>query len=124
MDWNYKNFSKKEFDCKHTGKNEMRPEFMETLQAIRTAYGKPMIITSGYRDKTHPIEAAKGQAGEHSYGLACDIAISGENALDLIIIAYGHGIRRIGVQQKGSGRYIHLGMGDKYANFPPALWSY
>jgi zinc D-Ala-D-Ala carboxypeptidase len=52
MNWDlYKNFSKSEFDCKHTGKNEMRPEFMQVLQEIRIAYNKPMVISSGYRDK-------------------------------------------------------------------------
>ena len=45
----YPNFSKAEFDCKHTGKNEMKHSFMSKLQALRTAYGKPMIISSGLR---------------------------------------------------------------------------
>lgn len=117
-------FTKKEFDCKHTGKNKMRPEFMDILLEIRKTYAKPMIITSGYRDETHPVEAAKDKAGEHSYGLACDIAIRGMDALDLIVIAYGYGIRRVGVSQKGGSRFLHLGYGDKQFGFPEALWSY
>lgn len=125
MNWNdYPNFSKTEFDCKHTGKNRMRPEFMERLQQIRKAYGQPMRITSGYRDPLHPIEARKAKPGEHSYGVACDVAVDGLDAMDLIVIAYGHGIRRIGVKQNGSGRFIHLGMGDKDLHFKPTIWSY
>lgn len=126
MNWNKYSpyFTKAEFDCKHTGKNKMRPEFMDRLLDIRKAYNKPMIITSGYRHETHPVEARKSNAGEHTYGLACDIAVRGTDAMDLMVIAYGHGIRRIGVSQKGSGRFLHLGLGDMQLRFPQALWSY
>ncbi len=55
----YPNFSKEEFDCKHTGKNEMKHSFMAKLQALRTAYGKPIAISSGFRDYTHPAESKK-----------------------------------------------------------------
>lgn len=126
MDWNkYKPyFSKKEFDCKHTGKNLMRPEFMDVLYQIRKTYNKPMIITSGYRDPSHPAEASKSVSGAHSYGVAVDIAVRGEDAMDLFVIAYGYGIRRMGLQQKGAQRFIHLDMGDRGLGFPPSLWSY
>lgn len=126
LDWSqYKNFSKKEFDCKHTALNRMRPEFMERLQQIRTTYGKPLIITSGYRDMTHPVEAAKQNPGEHYYGCAADIAISGTDALDLMMTAYSYGIRRMGLKQTGSRRFLHIGMGDALKlNFPSTIWTY
>jgi len=125
LDWSkYPNFSKKEFDCKFTGKNRMRPEFLEVLQRIRFEYGKPMLITSGYRDKKHPIEARKAAPGEHSFGLACDVGVSGVDWGELFVIAWKHGIRRIGVKQHGDARFIHLGMGDIYLNFPKKPYSY
>lgn len=125
MDWNlYPNFTPLEFSCSHSGKNEMSPKFMEVLQAIRRDFNRPMVITSGYRDRTHPIEAKKATRGEHTYGCAVDISVSGEIAMELIVIAYAHGIRRIGLNQKGSSRFIHLGMGDQIAGFPKAIWSY
>jgi zinc D-Ala-D-Ala carboxypeptidase len=125
MNWElYKNFSKAEFDCKHSGKNEMRPEFLQILQDIRTAYSKPMVISSGYRDKTHPIEARKAQGGTHSMGVAADIAVQGLDAMRLVNIAYTLGIRRIGINQKGGGRFIHLDIGDKLHGLPQSIWSY
>jgi len=126
MNWNNyaPYFTKAEFDCKHTGENRMRPEFMDRLLQIRKTFNKPMIITSGYRDIEHPIEKKKANAGEHSYGVACDIAIYGLDALDLVVVAYGYGIRRVGVSQRGGGRFLHLGMGDNQLGFPEALWSY
>lgn len=125
MNWNlYPNFRKAEFDCKFTGKNEMRPEFLEVLQKIRIEFKRPMVITSGYRDVTHPIEARKAFKGTHALGIACDIAVSGSDAVDLVAIALKHGIRRIGVSQReGKPRFIHLDIGDKYG-FNKSIWGY
>jgi zinc D-Ala-D-Ala carboxypeptidase len=123
-DWRkYPNFSEIEFRCKHTGLCYMDARFMEKLQAIRVAYGKPMVITSGYRAKTHPVEAAKASPGEHSFGLAADISVSGADAFALLSVALAHGIVRVGVKQTGGGRFLHLSMGD--GKFPaPMIWSY
>ena len=124
MNWDdYKNFSKKEFDCKHTGENKMRPEFMGILQQIRTTFNKPMTINSGYRAVSHPIEQAKKDPGEHCFGCAADIAVRGEDVMALLAIAYGYGIRRFGIYQKGRTRFVHLGYGDKELNFPPTTWT-
>lgn len=125
-DWSaYPNFSRAEFACKHTGACHMRRDFMAALQRIRKDFG-PMRITSGYRHPTHPVEARKGHTtGEHTQGAACDVAVSGADALRLIQIATTRGITRVGVQQKGpqNTRFIHLGMGGQ-GLASPALWSY
>ena len=71
-----KYFKIEEFDCKHTGKNEMVPEFLEKIDHLRDECGFPFVVTSGYRDKTHPVEAAKKAAGVHSQGIACDIKVN------------------------------------------------
>lgn len=124
-DWSrYPNFSRSEFACKHTGLCEMRVEFMDVLQRIRTAYGRPMAISSGYRHPTHPVEARKGHTtGEHTQGMCCDVAVQGDAAYELLCIALAHGITRVGVQQKGAGRFLHLGLGGP--GLPtPWIWSY
>lgn len=128
MNWGaYPNFKKEEFDCKHTGKNHMRPEFMDALQNLRIEAGFPFIINSGYRHSTHPVEAKKDYAGEHTFGLAADIRAHGHRALHLIRLGERYGFNRIGVHQYGppSSRYIHLGMADTKLGFPsPTMWSY
>jgi len=123
MDWSkYPSFSKAEMACKHTGVCVMDAQFMTVLQAIRNEYGT-MRITSGYRHPTHPIEAVKKTPGEHTLGRCADVAVEGKEAYRLIEIAIKHGITRIGVQQKGAGRFIHLGLGGP--GFPsPTIWSY
>lgn len=117
-------FYKHEFDCQETGENEMTLEFMNRLYALRSEYDKPMVITSGYRSPDHSIERDKPKRGEHTYGNACDVAVYGENAYNLIKLAMKHGFTRIGIKQRGdySKRFIHLGLDKSFPN--PTIWSY
>lgn len=121
MDWSaYKNFSRYEFTCRcGCGLADMQPRFMERLQALRETYGKPMQITSGYRCPRHPVERAKPMPGMHSTGLAADIGVQGAPAVELLKLALNAGFTGIGVQQKGTGRYLHLDLRAE-----PAIWSY
>lgn len=73
----FKYFDRSEFNCKHTGKNEMDDQFIHSLDHLRMVCGFPFEVTSGYRDKTHPDEAVKSRPGTHSSGIAADIAVSG-----------------------------------------------
>lgn len=111
-DWSiYPNFNREEFDCKHTGLNDMQLGFMDALQALRTEAGFPIKITSGYRHVTHPVETKKDRPGFHTMGLACDIATDSWTAHRLVELAYKHGFRGIGVSQRsGIPRFIHLDM--------------
>lgn len=125
MNWHdYPNFEEAEFRCRHTGKCEMHPHFMERLQRLRMAYGKPMKITSGFRDRTHPIEARKSATGAHALGRAADIAVVGADAIRLVFLAAELGFTGIGVQQKGEGRFIHVDDVPGNVLPRPAIWSY
>lgn len=125
MDWSlYPSFSEDEFRCRHTRRCAMHPEFMARLQRLREAYGKPMKITSGFRDRTHPAEARKTTTGAHVLGRACDVAAAGPDAIRLIVLAAEFGFTGIGVQQKGEGRFIHLDDVPGTQLPRPALWSY
>jgi zinc D-Ala-D-Ala carboxypeptidase len=121
-DWSlYPNFSKAEFDCKHTGRNAMQRRFMYALQELRTEYGRPMQVTSGYRDPTHPVEAKKTKPGYHTQGLAVDIGCHSHEAYKIIELAFQHGFTGIGVSQKGGlARFVHLDMRDD----TPRIYSY
>lgn len=123
----YPNFTRAEFACHHTGLCLMTHKFMDLLQRIRIQYDKPMVISSGYRDVSHPCERDKREPGEHTMGLACDILVYGGDAMRLVHDACMFGIQRIGVNQHGDvcKRFIHLGIGDKVdPRFPVSMWSY
>tara|TARA_R110000772_G_scaffold27860_1_gene70602 strand:- start:2996 stop:3352 length:357 start_codon:yes stop_codon:yes gene_type:complete len=117
-----KYFHDDEFVCQHCGKIGIEDRFTALLDKIREDAGFPFLISSGYRCAEHPIEKAKSKPGSHSMGLACDVAVTGEQALKVVEIALKHGIKRIGVNQKGRSRFIHLDIADSLPQ--PTIWSY
>jgi zinc D-Ala-D-Ala carboxypeptidase len=121
-DWSqYPNFTKAEFDCRPTGKNLMQDDFMAMLQTLREAYARPMRITSGYRDITHPVEARKTHShGEHTQGRCADVATtSSADRFELVRLALEHGFTRIGIAKN----FVHLGIGGQ--GLPErVMWDY
>lgn len=110
-------FKLSDFDCQETGNNEMSEEFLEKLDDLRHVCGFPFIITSGYRDPTHSIEARKAKAGTHARGIASDIRINnGNEAYDIIKNAQSMGFNGIGVAKSFIHVDIRKGM--------PVIWSY
>lgn len=124
--WNWPNFTPAELQCRHTGTFAMNPAFLDKLQAFRTHLRFPLVITSGYRHPSHPIEQRKAQPGSHSFGRAVDIAVYGERALAIVEQARLFGFTGIGASQlSGASRFIHLDdMGADYHAPRPAFWTY
>jgi uncharacterized protein YcbK (DUF882 family) len=122
--WRY--FAADEFACKHCGHNQIDADFVTRLDNLRHEYGKPMVISSGYRCPEHNAAVSStGRDGPHVSGKAADIAVSGADARRLLGLAIALGFSGIGVQQKGSGRFLHLDDLDDSSNRPrPWLWSY
>tara|TARA_R100000935_G_C2802146_1_gene150984 strand:+ start:417 stop:758 length:342 start_codon:yes stop_codon:yes gene_type:complete len=110
-------FKLSDFDCQETGNNEMSEEFLEKLDDLRHECGFPFIITSGYRDPSHSIEARKAKAGTHSRGIASDIRINnGSQAYAIIKHAQSMGFNGIGVAKT----FIHVDTRDT----TPVVWCY
>lgn len=123
-------FTRAEFACNHTGECLMDIEFMWKLLRLRKRFNAPMIVNSGYRHPTHPVEARKRdpKGGAHPSGRAADFRLSHTEADRLLALVYEMGeLTGKGIQQKGgvSGRFIHL---DDLPNQPgqprPHIWSY
>jgi len=115
----YPDFDKSEFDCKETGANEMTHHFMTLLQKLRTAYGKSIVPSSGYRSPKHSAEAHKEAPGTHAQGIAVDIPCRGKDAYTIIELGLNFGFKGIGISQKGDKRFIHLDLREF-----PTIWSY
>ena len=110
-------FKLSDFDCQETGNNEMSEEFLEKLDDLRHVCGFPFIITSGYRDPTHSIEARKAKAGTHARGIASDIRINnGNEAYQIIKHAQSMGFNGIGVAKS----FIHVDIRQGM----PVIWCY
>ena len=115
-------FSDDELRCSCCGELVFDEAFRARLNRIRDDFARPMRITSGYRCPSHPIEAKKSKPGTHSLGVAVDVGVAYGEAYELIEVAMRHGIKRIGVNQKGSGRFIHLDASTEHPS--PTVWSY
>ena len=110
-------FELSEFDCQETGNNRMEKDFLELVDQLRHKCGFPFVITSGYRDPTHSIEAAKDIPGSHSQGIACDIRVVNSNKrFRLIKEALALGFTGIGVDPS----FIHV---DTRGS-SPVIWTY
>ena len=134
QEWRWPNFTLHEMACRGTdcqgtgvgcGTCEMVPAFMDLLQQIRNEYGKPMIVTSGYRCPAHNAKVSTtGKNGPHVLGEAVDIKVYGRDAHRLIKIAIAYGMTGIGVKQHGphDGRFVHLD--TLQGETRPWIWSY
>ena len=124
----YKWFTKTQFDCKHTGKNQMKHFFMLQLEELAAACGFRILVSSGFRDVTHPEEAKKGSTtGAHSEGIAVDLMVSHEQAYIVLDRAMKLGFTGIGLNQRGDikSRFIHLDLSEAKGGRPrPHVWSY
>jgi uncharacterized protein YcbK (DUF882 family) len=112
-----KYFDIKEFDCRHTGKNEMKESFLIRLDELRGVCGFPFVINSGYRDMTHPEEAKKEKSGTHTFGIAADIKVSnGYQRYKIVSEAIKMGFNGVGI----ANGFIHID--DR--NSDPVMWTY
>jgi len=111
-----KHFSRKELQCSASGRCEMRQELLDRLELVREEYGRPIFLSSAYRDpELHPIENKKIKPGEHARGNAVDILCYGEEALKILRLLCKHGFTGIGVYQSGElgSRFIHADLRQK-----------
>ncbi len=73
------NFKEKEFACRCCGVLKVDPMLMEKLELLRAEFGKPIIVTSGYRCPKHNKEVGGVSKSQHIQGKAADIKIKGIN---------------------------------------------
>lgn len=113
-------FSKEEFDCPCGCESPPpSPALLELLEKVRTKTGAPVIVTSGYRCRSHNAAVGGKTASAHLTGEAADIRVGGgEASFKIVKAAIEEGAVRIGV---GDG-FIHL---DVSGSLPsPRLWTY
>lgn len=124
MEWKW--FKFEEFACRHCGANLMNHQFIDELDELRSRAGHPLIVSSGYRCPAHnQAVSSTGPHGPHTTGRAVDIRIDRERAYRLLKIAMELNFTGIGVQQKGSIRFMHFDNLQSAIGQPrPTIWSY
>ena len=80
-----KYFKKREFTCRcGCGRTDMHPDFLRWMDLVRSIYGRPLQVTSGYRCEEYDISI--GGEGNHPRGKAVDVLVP--NAADRHKLAY------------------------------------
>ena len=117
-------FSDNELMCKcGCGELKFSPKTRNRLNVLRADYGKPMIISSGYR--CHEYNDKKGYTQTHATGHAVDVQINRKEAHKLLRLALSYGFTGIGIKQHGKNRYLHLDdLPPTETRLRPTIWSY
>lgn len=126
-DWRWPRFTRRELMCKDSGECRMSPYFMDRLEKLREAYGKPLIVRSGYRSPAYNQKVSTtGPDGPHTHGRAIDVYVAGTDAYNLMALATAAGFTGIGIKQKESGRFMHLDDLTALDGFStrPWVWTY
>ena len=106
------NFSRAELACKRSSEYYHWPDFLNRLQAARTAAGKPFRINSAHRSFYHNWLVGGAPASEH-LRLAIDIDLRGHDRHELKNI-----LREVGFTGFGYyNSFIHIDLRDR-----PAFW--
>jgi len=125
VNWDdYPNFTEDEFRCPCCGAATMSKLLMDTLQHLRTIYGKGITISHGGGFRCLVYNKSIGGGAPHPTGKAADIPIYGEGAHRLITLAMplfsGVGQRQHGMLSK---RFIHLDILEP-PHPRPRVWTY
>ena len=117
-------FSEKEQRC-NCGKCDglLDRLFLEKLNALREAFGAPIILSSAYRCPAYnSIVSRTGRKGPHTSHKAVDIKCAGSDAVRILDIATDLEFKGFGICQTGSWskRFIHL----DDARPAQTMWSY
>lgn len=99
-------FSLREFQCRCCGAVMLSALLLEKLEALRTALGRPVVLTSGYRCRAHNSRVGGAPSSLHMRGMAADIAADAAWQERVEAAAGGLGFKEL--IRGGAKNYIHL----------------
>lgn len=105
-------FSLSEFQCKGTScgcKQVLHDPMLSCyLEMIRNHFGKPVIITSGYRCAKHNASVGGASSSLHTKGQAADFTIQGVEPQQIAAYAESIGVKGIGLYGPKDGNFVHI----------------
>lgn len=107
------------FFCPCCGNSITDDVLLNKLDILRTLFGKPIYVTSGFRCTEYNAEVGGIPDSEHLDGKAADIAcLTSSDRYWLLKYAYVVGFRRIGNYKEE--KFIHLGVSTTHPQ--DVLW--
>ena len=112
------NFRVREFACGDgTDTVFVAPRLVMVLQSIRSHFGKPVNIHSGYRTPPYNTKVGGVEDSQHTYGTAADISIKGVSVAD--VAAYARSIMPdwggVGIYKKQG--FVHVDVREARADW-------
>lgn len=88
----------KEFECKD-GSHQvvLKADLLDKLQQLRDLAGKPVVVTSGYRNAAYNLRVGGSPTSRHLRGEAADIRVAGLRPEQVAQLAEEVGFGGIGV---------------------------
>ena len=99
-------FSLREFECPCCHRVRLHPLLLVRLEELREAWGRPLLLTSGYRCDPHNARVGGVPKSAHRLGLAADVAAPGEDQEAFVLAAADAHFHRI-LPHCDRG-YVHL----------------
>lgn len=125
-EWRWPNFSPQELASKGEGELLVDPASMDKLQALRTALGKPLLITSAYRSEVHNKAVGGAKHSQHRLGKAFDVVMTNQSPAAFERAARAAGFTGFGHYPKSNFMHIDTGPARRWndgSDFPTALES-
>lgn len=72
-----------EFACTEEDAIFIDEELVRILEQVRQHFGRPVIITSGYRNKAHNLKVGGVTDSMHKLGMAADFRVMGTEATEV-----------------------------------------
>lgn len=120
-EWRWPNFSPQEMASKREGELLIDEAAMDKLQKLRTALGKPLLITSAYRSEAHNKAVGGASGSQHRLGKAFDVRMDNHDPHAFEQAAKAVGFTGIGHYPKSGFMHIDTGPARRWndgSDFP------
>ena len=97
-----------EFQCRCCGCVKLHPELLVKLENLRSAWGSPLLLTSGFRCEKHNKKVNGAEASLHLLGQGADIVVPNVNQREFIEAAEKEGFDQVIPYAKRN--FVHLGI--------------
>jgi len=107
--WPWKYFTPREMACKGTGKLVVVLGFLDRLDLVRSRFGRPIRLLSGYRSPYHNARVGGAPMSRHLAGDAGDLATVGLDKEVIERLAREEGFTGFGYYRT----FLHIDLGRK-----------
>lgn len=128
-EWPIVHFEPREMASRLNGSLLVDLEFMKWLDEVRVHFGRPMVVSSGYRTPAHQEQLTSRKTGAHVDGQAADILTPTAHLAWRLVESAMYGMAHgIGIDLRPSvghgSHYVHLDRWHQRGADEPVMWGY